>query len=146
MRFVTPVLVLLLSAGLGACKKTEPVPQGNSTAPTEATAQSLLIGRWELVANSGGFSGGQRPADPARKQEMVFLFNGQAQLLLNGTVTNTVQYALSTKPVITGGTGVFITLTPAADFSGSAIYQLTGSELVLSQNMYDGFLFHFARR
>ncbi|GAB3856738.1 hypothetical protein GCM10028822_29470 [Hymenobacter terrigena] len=57
-----------------------------------------------------------------------------------------MHYALSTAPVITGGNGVLITLTPTADFSGTAIYQLSGTDLVLSQNMYDGFSFHFVRR
>ncbi|MGY3089574.1 hypothetical protein ACVWYF_002622 [Hymenobacter sp. UYAg731] len=146
MRFVTAVLVLLLAAGLGACQKNEPAPHNNTTAEAGETSQSLLVGRWELVANSGGFGGGPRPAGPGYKQEIVFLPTGQAQLLLNGAVTSTVHYALTTAPVITGSNGTFITLTPAADFSGTAIYQLTRSELLLSQNSYDGVIFHFSRR
>ena len=112
MRRAAPILILL-AASLGACHKVEVVPEAPKPTicfpPTPANAAAQLLGRWELTQTSGGLDGRTHPADPARKQEIVFSASGQVQLLLNGAVVATFQYSVANAlSIATGSPQPFI--------------------------------------
>lgn len=129
--------VLFAGLALAGCKKETPAP--------EATAQALLLGRWELTDYSGGLAGGTHPADPAQRREIIFTATGQVTALLNGATTGTAPYTLSRADAITGRQELFLTTTGATLFATGFIL-VTASDLFVSDNMYDGFTRHYVRR
>lgn len=130
LRLVLFSLLCYLVAGLASCSKADVSP--------EKEMATLLVGRWKAVKYSGGITGGTFPADPARKQEIIFSSTGQALFLLNGTVTSTSSYAL-TQVIsnLTGKTETFVTYGGAS--YGSRLEQLTPTALGLADDFPDGF-------
>lgn len=140
----TPLFRLLAAASLGllligttACDKASPTPEKASSA--------LLAGHWELTYTTGGLAGGTQPADPSRKQAIVFTSAGQSSILLNGTVISSSPFTLTQAPAITGRAETFVTYATGSTIS-SFINKLLTNELVLTENVYDGFDLHYTRR
>lgn len=142
-RLATASLGLLL-VGSAACTKAGPAPEATLT--SETSHDVLLVGRWVLSYTTGGFAGSTQPADPTRKQEIIFTSTGQASELLNGIVVSTSAYALTAAPAINGRTETFVTYAPNSNSPLCFISKLSASGLVLTQNAHDGFDLHYTRR
>lgn len=144
-RFAALTLVVISTAGLGACQKAQVGPEVCISYPREDTSE-LLVGRWELTQTSGGLAGRVLPADPTRKQEIVFTVAGKAEFLLNGVVTNTTSYSLTQATAyITQRPQLFLSYatSPAPQ---QFIEQISTSTLVLADDMTDGIGYTYARR
>jgi hypothetical protein len=137
-RFPRLGFLLAILLGFSACKKDD-------SAPTSAS-QRLLIGRWEFVESSGGFTGKTFPADPTQKREVIFMASGQAIGLLNGQGTGTAAYALSQADAITGPNKTFLTCNGIPGFVANGPIDVSATDFWLSDNSYDGFSMHYARR
>ena len=143
IRRAAPILILL-AASLGACHKVEVVPEAPKPTicfpPTPANAAAQLVGRWELTQTSGGLDGRTHPADPARKQEIVFTAAGQASFLLNGVVTHTGPFlVVQATSYLTRKPETFVNFDPAsATRPLPFIERLSASELKLAIDANDG--------
>lgn len=137
LRSVLLGFLLIACASLTACKKDDASP-GTPTA-------NILVGRWELVQSSGGIAGGTYPADPARKQEIIFNGNGQASFLLNGTTTSSSAYSLAqATSYLTGQNQTFV-IYGAAGNRGYFLSELSAFTLSLSDDNPDGFTATYKR-
>ena len=86
------------------------------------------------------------PADPTRKQEIVFTDAGKAEFLLNGVVTNTTSYSLTQATAYTTQRPqLFLSYTTAPALP-QFIEQITASSLVLADDGADGMGYTYARR
>jgi len=124
--------------GLPACQKNAPAPK--------ADTKALLVGRWALDHTSGGFTGGGYPLDPNRKQKIIFTASSRAVFLENGAVTSTAVYQLSAGPYPTRPAVVSLNFSPATGFGQALIYHISATELVVGQQVNDGFNLHYVRQ
>ena len=144
--------LIFLAASLGACQKAEVAPRVPEPTicfpPTPATAAAQLVGRWELIESVNGMSGGIYPADPARKQEIVFTAAGQASFLLNGVVTRTGPFSVvQATSYLTRKPETFVNFDPAsATRPLPFIERLSASELKLVIDANDGGGSRYVRR
>lgn len=138
LRLCSFALSLAASFAMTSCDQDAPTP--------EAPAESLLVGRWEFIQTSGGIAGYTTPADPDRKQEIVFGANGNVEFYLNGGLTTTNSYfTFNATSRNTGQPEPFVQYGPDAG-SKLRVQQLDASELLLSQDYADGFTYHYIRR
>ena len=146
IRRAAPALIFL-AASLGACQKAEVAPEPINCFPPAPTA-AQLVGRWELIESVNGMSGGSYPADPARKQEIVFTAAGQASFLLNGVVTRTGPFSVvQATSYLTRKPETFVNFDPAsATRPLTFIEYLSASELKLAIDANDGGGSSYVRR
>lgn len=131
-------ILLFAFASLLSCSKDDASP--------ENAANRLLVGRWELVETSGGLAGHTQPADPTQKQEIIFTAGGQVSFLLNNLTTSTSSYYLSQATAINGKNELFVNYSSASNFTKQYLQEASVFKMVLTDNMYDGFSYHFIRR
>ena len=120
-----------LAGSLGAvsCQKSTVVP-------TEKTVS--LAGTWVLTQTSDGIAGRIQPGDSSRVKGLVLDGNGQAQFLLNGTVTATTPYTQSQAiAATTGKAETFLTFS-AIPTPRQYIAELSATTLLLADDNPDG--------
>ena len=133
-------LLFFLLLSLAGCSKDDVTPSSDT--------KSRLIGRWRLQQTSGGIGGGTQPADPARRQELVFTEDGQAQFLVNGTAEITTGYAVRQVQVpSTGKEEVVVNFgAPLSSYQMvMTIRQLTATQLSLDEAYDDGRRYDYIR-
>lgn len=138
LRLCSFAIFLAAPFATASCEQDAPSP--------EAPAESILVGRWELIQTSGGIAGYTTPADPNRKHEIVFGANGNVDFYLNGGLTTTNSY--STFSATSRNTSKPATFVQYGTDAGSKlrVQQSIASELLLSQDHADGFTYHYTRR
>lgn len=131
--------LLLLAGGLASCAK-------DSASPEDQTAD-LLIGRWQLTQTDGGLTGQVSPADPARRQEIVFDDDKQVTFLLNGAVSSKARYTLfKASSFVNRRSQTFLAYGHRNTTEKEFIERLSPNELVIVEDYADGRGFYYTRR
>ena len=131
-------VLLLFNSSLTSCESPSVAP--------ESSAAALLVGRWELIQTDGGLDGRVHPADPTRKQEIVFEASGQAQIILNGATLQTYPYTLTQATTYVSGQPKTFVSAPNINARGQFIERISASNLVLVDDFADGMGFYYTRR
>lgn len=134
-----PVLALLTVSALAGCSK-------GAVSPGDAE-EKLLVGRWELTQTDGGLSGRVQPADPARKQEIIFGPDHRAAFLLNGAPTGTSTYSLfQANSYVNRRPQTFLSYGPKSGTEKEFIERVSASQLVIVEDYADGLGYYYIRR
>ncbi|MBJ6108199.1 hypothetical protein JAO73_04200 [Hymenobacter sp. BT523] len=131
---------LLLAAGvLAGCSK-------GAVSPEDAQA-NLLVGHWELTQTDGGLSGKVTPANPARREEIIFTTDKQATFLLNGAVTAATPYSLfQANSYVNRRPQTFLRYGARTGSEKEFIERVSATELVIVEDYADGLGYYYKRR
>jgi hypothetical protein len=131
--------LLLAAGGLASCSKGSILPEDQKA--------DLLVGRWQLTQTDGGLTGLVHPADPARRQEIVFDGDKHATFLLNGAVSNKAKYVLfKANSFVNRRPQTFLAYGHRNGSEKEFIERLSANELVIVEDYTDGRGYYYTRR
>lgn len=133
------LFLLLTVSALAGCSK-------GAVSPEDQKAD-LLVGRWQLTQTDGGLTGQVHPADPARRQEIVFDDDKQATFLLNGAVSNKAKYVLfKANSFVNRRPQTFLAYGHRNGSEKEFIERLSPNELVIVEDYTDGRGYYYTRQ
>ena len=133
------ILSLWSFVGLTACKRQAATPK--------TSTEDLLAGHWELMRTAGGIAGREQPANPSRKQKIVFSPIHQVSWFLNGVVTSTARYSLfQATSFVSGQPQTFSFYNSPSHQEKQFIEQTSATTLVIVDDHADEFGYYYVRR
>ncbi|HNR85539.1 MAG TPA: hypothetical protein PKN22_06170 [Taishania sp.] len=127
------LLLVLVAFILAACSKEITTPDEQS---------KLIFGKWSLNHISGGYSGAGEEVTDVR--EVEFLSNGKSKWYVNSNIDHKAKFTLKKVNNMFGENQLEI------DYAGDGkinhtVFELSDHDLVLSENAYDGYTYHYKR-
>lgn len=131
MKVLTFLLAAMLLLTSATCKKQS----------SETSFKGHLIGKWKFTGSTGGFAGKSIPADHSASKIIEFKTGGRYVKYVNGEPDMQGNYDIVTiKSIYSGVNENAIRFDPSVnDQKAAYVATITGDELMLADNFYDGF-------
>ncbi len=104
-----------------------------------------IVGSWKWVESQGGIAGLTIKASESDQREMIFDSKGNFTLIQNGKTTVSAKYELKNAKSITS-TELKPMITFPNEDAMNLSYEITGDNLYLFEEVYDGFGHTYVRK